>query len=241
MPLPSCTYPLPPHPFGQEVSFKIRGIQRLTTLHERSSALACAEGLRPWLSCVSPYSYAGHLCGRGAVSHLHHACTVFQRVQEESLLKRIMTTKYLMTDYIAGQHDPHRSAMWSLAAKPGCLWETVISGPWLLPAQLYIRAVICQISLACPNKRATAATAEESEGDGSCCIARGWCPLAPQSQAVLLDVQRSLSMGVHHPWASRFPHVYTRVCWHVWAPSPSEGTLSPTGPHSPSCDVACSM
>lgn len=129
-----------------------------------------------------PIQLYGHLCGCGAVSHLHHACTVFQGVQEESLLKRIMTTKYLMTDYIAGQHDPHRSAMWSLAAKPGCLWETVISGPWLLPAQLYIRAVLCQISLACPNKRATAATAEESEDDGSCCIASGRCPLASQSQ-----------------------------------------------------------
>lgn len=41
----SCAYPLPLHPFGQKVSFRIKGIERLTILHKRSSALA--EGLRP--------------------------------------------------------------------------------------------------------------------------------------------------------------------------------------------------
>lgn len=141
-----------------------------------------------------------------------------------------MTTKYLVTNYIAGQHNPHGNAMWSLARKPGCLWETVISGPRLLWAQLSIRAVLCQTSLAYPNMRATATTAEESGGDGSCCVTRGQCPLASQSQQFSWMCREAcLWECIGLPLS---PHVHMCVLACV-APSPSEGTLSPTGPPLP--------
>lgn len=67
------------------------------------------------------------------------------------------------------------------------------SGPWPLRAQLgggahvsaqralCVRALLCRISLALPTMEA-----EESEGDGDCCIAGGLVPpRAPQPAALL--------------------------------------------------------
>lgn len=143
-----------------------------------------------------------------------------------------MTIKYLMTDYIAGQHDPHRNAVWSLALKPGCLWKTVISEPQLLPAHLYIRAVLCRISLACPKKRATAARAEESEGDRSCCIASSQCPLAPQSQQFSWRCRGACLWECITPGPPLSPRVHTRVL--AWVGTlPFQGDTEPHWPPTP--------
>lgn len=104
----SCTHCSSLHPFGQKVSFRIKEYNISPHCTRAAVPLLRGSGQLSW---ASPHSYTGLLCGCGDVLHLHHACTLFQREQEESFLSRIMTTKYLVTDYIAGQHEPHGNTM----------------------------------------------------------------------------------------------------------------------------------
>lgn len=167
----------------------------------------CTRGAVPLLrgsgqlSWVSPYSYTGHLCGCEDVLHLHHACTLFYREQEESLLNRIMTTKYLVTDYIAGQHDPDRNAMWSFARKPGYLWETVISHLWATaapsPAVYQGSALSNQPGLS--KYEGYGYNSRRVRGWQKLLYCKGLVPPCIPQPAVLLDLQRRLSMGLHHP------------------------------------------
>lgn len=133
--------------------------------------------------------------------HLHHACTLFYREQEESLLNRIMTTKYLVTDYIAGQHDPDRNAMWSFARKPGYLWETVISHLWATaapsPAVYQGSALSNQPGLS--KYEGYGYNSRRVRGWQKLLYCKGLVPPCIPQPAVLLDLQRRLSMGLHHP------------------------------------------
>lgn len=75
------------HALGQKVSCRIRGIQHLSTLHEESSAPACAGGSGqgcPGAPCTVAQGISVDV-GLSCTCIPCHACTLFQRVQGESL------------------------------------------------------------------------------------------------------------------------------------------------------------
>lgn len=88
------------------------------------------------------------------------------------------------------------------------------------------------LSLGDSNLCTMAAIAGESEGDGSCCIPRGQCYLASHSQQLSWMCWGACLWKCITPRPLPFP-TSTHVRWHAWAPSPSEGTRSPTGPPLP--------
>lgn len=85
------------HPLGQKVSCRIRGIQHLSTLHEESSAPACAGGGSGQGCPGAPRTVTQGISvdvGLSCTCIPCHACTLFQRVQGESLSNRIMALKH---------------------------------------------------------------------------------------------------------------------------------------------------